>query len=355
MILNYKYIKEHFDKKEIDRNKFIDSQEQYVFQGKGRSTKYDISKEFWKLTYVFSAKSIKKEIKGAIEFIEPNIFILRKNSEYLNRQVGNKQFGKFNKILRQEIKENKWCLEYDEYSILTEDVCFYAPSGVSCFITGRASPAYYALGWMGKNNKILNEKFKEYKNNEFVDNKSLFQEKNELTVQEYSEDNLNYLNIYENISIKEQKELKKIWNRKDIDDQTKTHLSESRVGQGKYRKDLLTLHNNMCMISNIKAPELLIASHIVPWVESNNHARLDENNGLLLSASIDKLFDQHYISFDDNGFMIISEKFKQIHPNYKEIMSTIGIYESFIEQKKHLKLSDETKKYMKKHFEKLKK
>ena len=141
------------------------------------------------------------------------------------------------------------------------------------------------------------------------------------------------INSYETISQEDREELLNIQNNKDIDNQTKQYLYEARVGQGKYRKDLLTLHNSTCMISNIKAPELLIASHVVPWVESSHEQKLDKNNGLLLSASIDKLFDQHYISFDDNGFMVVSDKFKQIRPDYKDIMSIIGIYESFIEQK----------------------
>ena len=195
-----------------------------------------------------------------------------------------------------------------------------------------------------KGSKVLIDWAKYLKNLNFEN------ESNSLTIK-----NNNDINSYESISQEDRKELLNIQNNKDIDNQTKQYLYEARVGQGKYRKDLLTLHNSTCMISYIKAPELLIASHIVPWVESNNRARLDENNGLLLSASIDKLFDQHYISFDDDGFMVVSDKFKQTHSDYKNIMSTIGIYKSFIEQKKHLKLSSKTKEYMKRHFKELNK
>ncbi len=207
------------------------------------------------------------------------------------------------------------------------------------------------------NSKILSEKvlndWKEYLKILKID-KSIIDEDNWWKISK-DKGNLVLINHYGNISIKEQKELLNIKNDQNIDNQTKKCLYKARIGQGKYREDLLTLHNNTCMISGIKAPELLIASHIIPWVESNHIEKLDKNNGLLLSASIDKLFDQYYISFDDNGFMIISEKFKQTHTNYKDIMSTIGIYKSFIEQRKSLSLSKETKEYMKSHFRELKK
>jgi hypothetical protein len=78
-----------------------------------------------------------------------------------------------------------------------------------------------------------------------------------------SEDNIQ-VNFYENISKEEKKQLDEIQNNQIIDNQTKKYLYKARTGQGKYREGLLSLHNNTCMISNIKAPELLIASHIVP-------------------------------------------------------------------------------------------
>ncbi|WP_306298946.1 HNH endonuclease [Bacillus sp. OV166] len=51
----------------------------------------------------------------------------------------------------------------------------------------------------------------------------------------------------------------------------------------------------------------LIASHIKPWSKSNNQERLDVDNGLLLCPNHDALFDKGYISFDDDGRILISE------------------------------------------------
>jgi hypothetical protein len=75
---------------------------------------------------------------------------------------------------------------------------------------------------------------------------------------------------------------------------------------------------------------------------------------LLLAASIDKLFDQKFISFDDDGFMVVSKTFKENHSDYKEIMLNIGIYKSYIDRTKSLDLHPKTQEYMKKHFKSLK-
>jgi hypothetical protein len=52
--------------------------------------------------------------------------------------------------------------------------------------------------------------------------------------------------------------------------------------------------------------QFLIASHIKPWRVSTNAERLDGENGLLLSPNIDFLFDRGFISFADDGALLIS-------------------------------------------------
>ena len=52
--------------------------------------------------------------------------------------------------------------------------------------------------------------------------------------------------------------------------------------------------------------EHLIASHCKPWRDSTNDDRLDGENGLLLTPTIDHLFDKGFISFEGNGKLIIS-------------------------------------------------
>ena len=94
---------------------------------------------------------------------------------------------------------------------------------------------------------------------------------------------------------------------KNITETEKKSIIKSRLGQNIFRDRLLKKYSKcqLCQISNEK---VLIASHVKSWKESDNNERLDVNNGLLLCANHDALFDNHLITFDSNGKIIISEK-----------------------------------------------
>ena len=84
-------------------------------------------------------------------------------------------------------------------------------------------------------------------------------------------------------------------------------LVTSRVGQGAYRKRIIHRWEYKCAVTGFDKLNVLIASHIVPWSESNDNERLDVHNGLLLSPTYDALFDKHLISFEDSGKIILSD------------------------------------------------
>src|SRR6266566_5221275 len=63
---------------------------------------------------------------------------------------------------------------------------------------------------------------------------------------------------------------------------------------------------NRCRITGVTNPVHLIASHCKPWRDCSNEERLDGENGLLLTPSIDHLFDRGFIGFEGNGKLIIS-------------------------------------------------
>jgi predicted restriction endonuclease len=63
----------------------------------------------------------------------------------------------------------------------------------------------------------------------------------------------------------------------------------------------------LCVLEKLSYP-VLIASHIKPFIESDENEAYDPNNGLLLSRTIDSLFDLKYISFTDEGKMIFSKR-----------------------------------------------
>ena len=96
-------------------------------------------------------------------------------------------------------------------------------------------------------------------------------------------------------------------------------LVTSRVGQGEYRQALLDKFEGKCAVTQLGIEEVLIASHIVPWRDSNDFERLDPDNGILLSPNYDALFDKHLISFEDSGEIIVSPMIK---PNQ---LSLLGI------------------------------
>ena len=85
----------------------------------------------------------------------------------------------------------------------------------------------------------------------------------------------------------------------------KEALVKSRIGQGKFKKDLLVYWDSQCAVTGFSGEGLLRASHIKPWRDSNNTERLDKFNGLLLSPSYDAAFDCGYISFTNGGELLI--------------------------------------------------
>jgi 5-methylcytosine-specific restriction protein A len=85
-------------------------------------------------------------------------------------------------------------------------------------------------------------------------------------------------------------------------------LVTSRVGQGAYRKSIIHRWEYKCAVTNYNKLDILIASHIVPWAQSNDMERLDVHNGILLSPTYDALFDKHLITFDNKGKIILSNK-----------------------------------------------
>ena len=102
----------------------------------------------------------------------------------------------------------------------------------------------------------------------------------------------------------EDQEQKKI--ERDVPDTTtRFALVQSRVGQGIF-KERVSHYERSCRVTFVDNPAHLIASHIKPWRDSNNDERLHAGNGLLLTPSIDHLFDRGFISFEENGDLIIS-------------------------------------------------
>jgi putative restriction endonuclease len=82
-------------------------------------------------------------------------------------------------------------------------------------------------------------------------------------------------------------------------------IIRARRGQGLFKQRVMEIEKR-CRLTGVDNPVHLIASHCKPWRDSTNEERLTGENGLLLTPSIDHLFDRGFIGFENSGALIIS-------------------------------------------------
>lgn len=85
-------------------------------------------------------------------------------------------------------------------------------------------------------------------------------------------------------------------------------LVKARLNQNKLREASLAAFDRKCCLSGIAVEEILVCSHIKPWVKSLKHEKCDQDNTLLLAATWDRLFDRGFISFTSTGKVIASKE-----------------------------------------------
>lgn len=88
-----------------------------------------------------------------------------------------------------------------------------------------------------------------------------------------------------------------------------------RVNQSFFRSTILSSYDFTCCITGINIPELLVASHIIPWSKDEKN-RLNPQNGICLNNLHDKAFDKGFISFDNNFNLMVSSEIKKSKENY---------------------------------------
>jgi putative restriction endonuclease len=82
-------------------------------------------------------------------------------------------------------------------------------------------------------------------------------------------------------------------------------IIRARKGQGLFKERVGRIESK-CRITGVENTVHLVASHCKPWRDSTNEERLNGENGLLLTPSIDHLFDRGFIGFENTGTLIIS-------------------------------------------------
>ena len=107
----------------------------------------------------------------------------------------------------------------------------------------------------------------------------------------------------ESIDILESNAMAEIARDPYITETEKQQLVKARIGQGLFRKQLLSYWSKCCL-TGCGIQGVLRASHIKPWRDCSNSERLDVYNGLLLSPNMDTLFDKGLISFEDRKSVV---------------------------------------------------
>jgi hypothetical protein len=97
-------------------------------------------------------------------------------------------------------------------------------------------------------------------------------------------------------------------------------ITKVRRKQRIFRANVLEVET-CCRVTGVENPEFLNASHMKPWIDSDHREKVSGCNGLMLTPSIDRLFDRHFISFEDSGKLLVS---KRLPPEVLEALITFG-------------------------------
>ena len=93
---------------------------------------------------------------------------------------------------------------------------------------------------------------------------------------------------------------------RDMSDTERTQIVKARRGQGQFRENVIEIEKR-CRVTGVDRAEHLVASHCKPWRDCDSaDERLDGENGLMLTPTIDHLFDRGFISFEGSGRLLVS-------------------------------------------------
>ena len=112
-------------------------------------------------------------------------------------------------------------------------------------------------------------------------------------------------------------------------------IAKARLVQQEFKLNVIEFwKSSSCAITGCTIPEMLIASHIKPWVDSTDVERVDGANGLILCAHLDKLFDNHLVTFIERSrsYVLVfnknlvdkKEELKALNINEHDELNTTG-------------------------------
>lgn len=104
-----------------------------------------------------------------------------------------------------------------------------------------------------------------------------------------------------------------------------TSVSTVRLAQRFFRRTVLTAYHQRCCVSDNPVPELLIASHILPWAEFPEQ-RSNPANGLCLSRIHDAAFDRGLLTFDRDFRVVLSKRLRDYLP-HESVRANFFVFE----------------------------
>lgn len=143
-------------------------------------------------------------------------------------------------------------------------------------------------------------------------------------------------------SLEDDIEVTRLNNNPKLTDKKREILIKARAGQGEYRKKLLE-ECPFCPITGVNDERFLIASHIKPWAKCDDKEKLDPKNGLIFTPTYDKLFDKGFITFEDDGTMVVSPWLSPMNQKRLKVFTGRVI--------KNMPLDGKRRRYLKYHRE----
>ncbi len=107
--------------------------------------------------------------------------------------------------------------------------------------------------------------------------------------------------------------------------ETRSTVVMARIGQGFFRRAVLSAYEFKCCITGLPVPELLVASHIIPWKDDKAN-RLNPRNGLCFSAVHDRAFDLGFIAVSEDLRVMLAARLRRMKLD-PYVNNTFCIYE----------------------------
>lgn len=242
-------------------------------------------------------------LRGKFDINKMGFWILEGSKTHVNNVSPKNSYWKHFKRRKTDI-ENLISLqkvkESDGLWVFQEDHFFenIYPTTVLDILTGGGKRSKMNWKVRNDNSNSLNSLKKRYFKLEF----NKFDKKHLKMLKNYFSFNLNEKFISEI-----EKDISKIQDKQD-----KYSLIRRRIGQSRFRDELLRKYNCECPITGIKEKKLLFAGHIKPWAVCNNEEKLSTRNGLLLTSFFDCLVDKGLITFKSNGLIKYSKELSKL-------------------------------------------